>query len=1357
MNWSRFYVSVALIFVLAISCIPFAGTMTNSETHSDLVIDPIVQLAPSETFSLESLWDDIYSKVSESNALSIVRTLSQNYGQRVWFPLDKNGSLELLGAWEWVNDTIKTATGNELEFHFLTEYLNLVAIKEGTEDNLAPILIVGTIASRYTTGPGANTYGSSVAAVIEAARILNQYDLTNDIYFVLTNTISAGNFNFENGNQGLQNLIGDLENQGRKPAGIIWFNQLLYSDPVTTYGENIRLDWNILATPYDPVAYIIRMARTISEISGTNILTVANQSSSLPFWYSTGGYEGWRNGIPSISLGQFYGDPYSYNYADEWDVWAYDYAKIAEAVGLASSIVATLGRLGYGEAPELTRSIGVGAYSQASVPLPITGLSIVNVSLSWNKNFSVRAEIRTPTGATILSRNESDQAINMSCLNPTRGEYSIRFTNYGNESISILYNYAQFQDLDWDNLDDYEEYLFGTDSLSTDTDSDLLSDPDEQVFGTNPRLADSDADGAIDGIEIIYGSNPLVQDSDGDTLLDGYEIDHGYDPSSNDTDGEGLTDDFELDFGTDPRLDDTDRDGIDDYQEWLIGTNALSPDSDQDGLSDLFEVLNALNPLSADTDLDGLSDAYEVEHCLMPFDADTDRDGIPDGQDWAPREHWIMLIPPVILIAFTLAILGILFSKRRAYIKGGEKVVIPSYAKNNAFNGLRSHAKGMKGTGFKLGLSLIVLSLFIGSSVTMTGTIASHSIGTSIESPVLSATTYFNATDLFLTIWEETSIDNIGNYTKYLSETYPNRIWNTDDGANQNLTDAWEWANEVLQNNTNDELTFAQETDFEHLIAIKQGTAPAPRPALVITGIIDSEYTPGANDAAVTVAVVLEVARILHDYDLAYDVYYVLLNGVHLDEDYDLGGGAFVDWIVAQGVQSFTTISYDRLMFQRTGYLYGYKVNIRTYSSTSNYHDAGWIPDMMIQISSQYGNGFFQQVSDLSIAQRSCAYEFWQAGRPALYVTQGYLPDPQSNTEDDTWDNPDFSLVKAAEVASTTASIVSYMGLLGSGEVPQRYLNGWLNITSQEEMRLTASLKGFLNGTVTWDNATTLQVSIVNSETGEVVYQRTESDGTAVLKYLVQDFGAYHFNVTNIGGGATNFTLTVTLHEDMDGDTINDYDEVALGTSPYLRDSDLDGLSDDFEINAGTNPTSDDTDGDGASDYDEYTWGSSLLSNDTDGDLISDGTEAQLGTNPTSADTDGDGLNDYQEVYVIFSNPLSADTDLDGLEDGFEYEMGLNLLSPDTDGDSLSDLFEVLNNLSPFTADTDGDGWSDAYEVEYCMLPNSDDTDGDGIPDGIDWDPQEHWITVVSPVALLSVILLMIIYSFLKMRVYKRE
>jgi hypothetical protein len=546
--------------------------------------------------------------------------------------------------------------------------LNLVAIKEGTDSNLAPIIISGVISSRWS--PGANGFASSVAAVLECARVLHSYNLTNDVYFVFTNSISYGySAAYSQGNQGIDHLFNELEDMGRTPAGVIWFNRLLYFN-YDTFGQDIRVSYDYIMNPYDPLRYILDMSEEISAKSGTGQVVIGNRSYD-DNWLPSGAYEGWERGIPSISVGQFYNDFIWTTEYDTWNYYQYQYDNAVEAVGLVCSLLTTLGKLGTGDAPELSSTVGIAGESMSERELHLTGLSYVNITITWDRNFSLAAELFDRTDSSVYFRNESDQEIQMSYLVSQRGAYTLELSNSGNETISVTTVYSHYQDLDWDGLDDYEEYLYGTDSLSSDTDSDLLSDPDEQVLGTDPRAPDSDLDGATDGIEVMVGCDPLIQDTDSDTLLDGFEIDYGLDPTLADSDLDGLNDNIELDLGIDPLNSDSDHDGISDYTEYVeLGTNPLSPDSDGDGLSDLFEVLNALDPLSTDTDLDGLSDDYEVEHCLMPFDADTDRDGIPDGQDWAPTEHWINVVPFIGLGIFSLIIVLILAFKRRAYMRG---------------------------------------------------------------------------------------------------------------------------------------------------------------------------------------------------------------------------------------------------------------------------------------------------------------------------------------------------------------------------------------------------------------------------------------------------------------------------------------------------------------------------------------------------------------------------------------------------------------------------------------------------------------------------------------------------------------
>lgn len=124
---------------------------------------------------------------------------------------------------------------------------------------------------------------------------------------------------------------------------------------------------------------------------------------------------------------------------------------------------------------------------------------------------------------------------------------------------------------------------------------------------------------------------------------------------------------------------------------------------------------------------------------------------------------------------------------------------------------------------------------------------------------------------------------------------------------------------------------------------------------------------------------------------------------------------------------------------------------------------------------------------------------------------------------------------------------------------------------------------------------------------------------------------------------------------------------------------------------------------------------------DTDGDGITDNIELQMGTDINKADTDEDGLNDADEVNKYKTDPLKADTDGDGLNDGDEVNSyNTDPLKADTDGDGLSDGEEVnTHRTDPLKADTDNDGINDYDEVnKYGTNPTMSDSDGDGFSDG---------------------------------------
>jgi len=70
---------------------------------------------------------------------------------------------------------------------------------------------------------------------------------------------------------------------------------------------------------------------------------------------------------------------------------------------------------------------------------------------------------------------------------------------------------------------------------------------------------------------------------------------------------------------------------------------------------------------------------------------------------------------------------------------------------------------------------------------------------------------------------------------------------------------------------------------------------------------------------------------------------------------------------------------------------------------------------------------------------------------------------------------------------------------------------------------------------------------------------------------------------------------------------------------------------------------------------------------DSDGDGLTDDYEKQIGTDPNNPDTDEDGLLDGEEVNKYKTDPLDPDTDKGGIKDGVEVNNGADPLDADDD------------------------------------------------------------------------------------------
>ncbi|MEZ5325686.1 MAG: LamG-like jellyroll fold domain-containing protein [Verrucomicrobiales bacterium] len=162
-------------------------------------------------------------------------------------------------------------------------------------------------------------------------------------------------------------------------------------------------------------------------------------------------------------------------------------------------------------------------------------------------------------------------------------------------------------DSDGDGLrDDWEMMFFGNldQTADGDSDGDLLTNDKEFDSGADPTETDTDVDGLDDYAEVVtHGSNPLSKDSDGDTLEDGSEVNvSGTSPILADSDGDGLTDGEELNRAEplNPLLADSDGDDLNDGDEVnRYSTDPLKADSDSDTFADAFEVRDGGDPNDA--------------------------------------------------------------------------------------------------------------------------------------------------------------------------------------------------------------------------------------------------------------------------------------------------------------------------------------------------------------------------------------------------------------------------------------------------------------------------------------------------------------------------------------------------------------------------------------------------------------------------------------------------------------------------------------------------------------------------------------------------------------------------------------
>jgi len=533
------------------------------------------------------------------------------------------------------------------------------------------------------------------------------------------------------------------------------------------------------------------------------------------------------------------------------------------------------------------------------------------------------------------------------------------------------------------------------------------------------------------------------------------------------------------------------------------------------------------------------------------------------------------------------------------------------------------------------------------------------------------------------------SQSNYQSYVREISEMGSRYILTYGDIPQSNNEDARNWIVDQLAALSNNRIETTLVGRYKNIVGLLPGYLPDDNlPVFVVSAHYDTvENSPGANDDGSGIAVVLELARVMSQFEWPLDIYFIAINGDH--SRYDLQGGveAAISF-TADEINILALYNVDTILRANPNGPFDESVLVAyNYAPDSYYHLTRYWAELAKAMSKNYG-------VNIVGTRSSNSFPYWESSDHYLFFTRGYQSsfcvfesgvayDTAYRTNNDVWSRSEYSYFIGAETTRFIGASMAFTMGRAFGQKTQitdslllfqaATYTYYFPISDSTTINITARwFGGGANFTLTDPSDTVLNWS-AQTDTHPWI-------PTQVLSTPVTQKGLYKLTISNIHSGSIGVDIYIEYDSDLNDNNINDSQEYWIPTALFSLDSDNDMISDAMEI----------------------IYGTDSQNPDSDFDTMPDGWELERGLDPTdpndaNEDADGDTLTNAQEYY-FGTDIFNVDSDFDKMPDNWELEYGLNPLVNDADenpdNDNYTNLEEYLRGSNPLVAE---------FEIEQTL------------------------------------------------------